>query len=61
MSYQDRLAELRYGVDSIRERLCHIEDQIVPVRGNVSKFDVDVDIYVDDTKNETRGIRVINS
>lgn len=57
MSYQDRLAELRHGADSIRERLCHIEDQIVPVRKNVSQFDVDVDIYVDDTKNETRGIR----
>lgn len=57
MSYQDRLAELRHGADSIRERLCHIEDQVALVRTPVSQVTVGVNTYVNDTKNETRGIR----
>lgn len=57
MSYQDRLAELKDGADSIRERLCQIEDQVALVKTPVSQVTEDVNTYIDDTKNETRGIR----
>ena len=57
MSYQERLAELKDGADSIRKNLCRVEDQIALARDTVSKVTVDVDTYVNDIKSETSGIR----